>query len=281
MDATTLMSTREVARCLGVSVPTVTRLARDERLAPAQKLEGLRGAYLFDRDDVEALARSLGKPWDEDPQTETEVACGTPDVAADADETTGALDDAAQLAVVARPERIAAVAGPYDAGLDAEDDLEARRATAGARQCDADGLGDLLVSPGGLSSRDDDALVARGVEERRSGFVGLGGTREETHADIVAAARRDVQTTDAGTLTRAGAPAGGRAGSAEPAPASTRRRIARPRVRVERMLECLDPHEASCEHCDWTYRSGSITDVREKAAWHRRDHRYGIVEVTR
>lgn len=62
MDTPTLMSTREVARCLGVSVPTVTRLAREERLNPAQKLDGLRGAYLFDPADVAALADELATP---------------------------------------------------------------------------------------------------------------------------------------------------------------------------------------------------------------------------
>lgn len=50
------MSTREVARALRMSVPTVTRLARSGDLPVVVKAPGSRGAYLFDRAAVEQLA---------------------------------------------------------------------------------------------------------------------------------------------------------------------------------------------------------------------------------
>jgi len=49
------MTTRDVAARLGVSVPTVTRLARDGELHAEAKAPGARGAYLFDPDAVDAL----------------------------------------------------------------------------------------------------------------------------------------------------------------------------------------------------------------------------------
>jgi hypothetical protein len=52
-----LVSTGEALDILGVSSPsTVGRLVQAGKLAPAAKLPGLRGAYLFNRSDVEALA---------------------------------------------------------------------------------------------------------------------------------------------------------------------------------------------------------------------------------
>jgi len=50
-----LLSTAEVATLLGVSVPTVARLCRSGRLPLGYKAPGLRGARLFDRDDVVRL----------------------------------------------------------------------------------------------------------------------------------------------------------------------------------------------------------------------------------
>lgn len=52
------LSTREVAQLLQTSVPTVTRRARAGDLAEVvtAKAPGSRGAYLFDREAVEALA---------------------------------------------------------------------------------------------------------------------------------------------------------------------------------------------------------------------------------
>ncbi len=55
MSQTTLLTTRDAAARLGVSVPTVTRLARDGELHAEAKAPGARGAYLFDPDAVAAL----------------------------------------------------------------------------------------------------------------------------------------------------------------------------------------------------------------------------------
>lgn len=49
------MSTAEVAEQTGVSVATVTRWAVSGKLPPVYKREGLRGFYMFHRNDVEAL----------------------------------------------------------------------------------------------------------------------------------------------------------------------------------------------------------------------------------
>ena len=50
-----LVGTTEAAELLGVSVRTVHRLVSAQRLTPAAKLAGLRGAYLFDKAQVAAL----------------------------------------------------------------------------------------------------------------------------------------------------------------------------------------------------------------------------------
>lgn len=50
-----LLTTAEAADRLGVSIWTVSRWVREERLTPARKLTGLRGAYLFDADTLDAL----------------------------------------------------------------------------------------------------------------------------------------------------------------------------------------------------------------------------------
>lgn len=57
----TLLGAAEVARRLKVSRPTVARMARDGRLVPTQKLDGLRGAFLFDSETVEAAAAERGR----------------------------------------------------------------------------------------------------------------------------------------------------------------------------------------------------------------------------
>lgn len=49
------MTTMEVAILLGRSARTVHRLVDAGDLAPAQKLPGPNGAYLFRRDDVERI----------------------------------------------------------------------------------------------------------------------------------------------------------------------------------------------------------------------------------
>lgn len=54
-----LLSTAEVARILGRSVPTVNRWVAQGKLVPAVKFPGARGANLFGRDDVERLRREV------------------------------------------------------------------------------------------------------------------------------------------------------------------------------------------------------------------------------
>lgn len=53
----TLVGTAEAARILRCSVPTVNRWAASGRLTPVVRAPGRRGARLFDRADVERLAR--------------------------------------------------------------------------------------------------------------------------------------------------------------------------------------------------------------------------------
>ena len=58
MQTVDLVTTAEAGRILGIQSPSsVTRLVQAGKLSPAQKLPGLRGAYLFDRADVELLAK--------------------------------------------------------------------------------------------------------------------------------------------------------------------------------------------------------------------------------
>jgi len=56
-----LVTAREAADILGVSIPTVTRLATDGTLATTIKAPGLRGARMFRRRDVERLAAKRAK----------------------------------------------------------------------------------------------------------------------------------------------------------------------------------------------------------------------------
>lgn len=51
-----LLSTTETAALLGVDVSTISRWVNAGKLTPARKMPGLRGVYLFRRQDVEALA---------------------------------------------------------------------------------------------------------------------------------------------------------------------------------------------------------------------------------
>lgn len=52
-----LITTRDAARRLGVSVRKVSRLVAEGHLAPARTLPyGRRGAFLFDPEDVKRLA---------------------------------------------------------------------------------------------------------------------------------------------------------------------------------------------------------------------------------
>ena len=52
---TSAMSTAEAAHALGVNVATVHRMVQRGDITPALKMPGLRGAFLFNRDDVENL----------------------------------------------------------------------------------------------------------------------------------------------------------------------------------------------------------------------------------
>lgn len=49
------LTTAQAAELLGKSVATVNRMVLLGRLAPAAKLPGKTGAYLFDRTQIEAL----------------------------------------------------------------------------------------------------------------------------------------------------------------------------------------------------------------------------------
>lgn len=50
---TPLMTSREVCQELGIDRRTLTRWVQDGKVTPAQKLPGLRGAYLFERGVLE------------------------------------------------------------------------------------------------------------------------------------------------------------------------------------------------------------------------------------
>lgn len=56
-----LLGTTEAAERLGVSVRTIHRLVARGHLAPAAKLPGSTGAYLFTSADVAAIATTLGR----------------------------------------------------------------------------------------------------------------------------------------------------------------------------------------------------------------------------
>lgn len=53
---TELISTRQAADLLGENVRKTIRRVERGQLTPAKKLEGLRGAYLFDQSVIESLA---------------------------------------------------------------------------------------------------------------------------------------------------------------------------------------------------------------------------------
>lgn len=53
-----LITTREAAALLGEGVRQTIRRVERRELAPAKKLPGIRGSYLFHRSDIDAL---LGK----------------------------------------------------------------------------------------------------------------------------------------------------------------------------------------------------------------------------
>jgi Helix-turn-helix domain len=56
-DLPVLLSTRQAARVLGVTIRSAQRFAGSGELEPAFKLEGKRGAYLFRESDVLDLVK--------------------------------------------------------------------------------------------------------------------------------------------------------------------------------------------------------------------------------
>lgn len=56
MSIPRLIATREASALLGVTTRTVARWVDEGTLAPAAQAPGPRGAYLFDAEQVEALA---------------------------------------------------------------------------------------------------------------------------------------------------------------------------------------------------------------------------------
>lgn len=58
VDNTDLVNTAQAREILGKASPsTIARMVAAGKLVPVTKLPGLRGAYLFHRADVEALAK--------------------------------------------------------------------------------------------------------------------------------------------------------------------------------------------------------------------------------
>lgn len=56
MSNSDIIGSREAARLMGISVSHFNRHVQDGVVKPVHKLPGLRGAYVFNRADVEALA---------------------------------------------------------------------------------------------------------------------------------------------------------------------------------------------------------------------------------
>ena len=56
MSNLTLVSTREAASILHVGTRQIARYVKTGKLEPAAKLPGVRGAFLFRRNDVEHMA---------------------------------------------------------------------------------------------------------------------------------------------------------------------------------------------------------------------------------
>jgi len=52
-----LIGAAEACRILGIDRSTLSRRIRDGKLAPLAQLDGPNGAFVFDRTDVEGLAR--------------------------------------------------------------------------------------------------------------------------------------------------------------------------------------------------------------------------------
>ena len=54
-DSSDLIGSQETAALLGVHYSTLTRWVERGRIVPAMKLKGLRGAFLFERSEVERV----------------------------------------------------------------------------------------------------------------------------------------------------------------------------------------------------------------------------------
>lgn len=54
-DGTPFVTTAQIVKATGTTPATVTRWVAAEKLQPVHKGQGLRGAFLFDRDDVKAF----------------------------------------------------------------------------------------------------------------------------------------------------------------------------------------------------------------------------------
>jgi hypothetical protein len=50
-----LIGSLEASRILGITKPSLTRRVTSGSLHPLAKLDGERGAYVFDRNDIQAL----------------------------------------------------------------------------------------------------------------------------------------------------------------------------------------------------------------------------------
>lgn len=59
-DIDNLISTSEAAGIVGESVRQFIRRVEAGSIKPAKKLPGLRGAYLFERSDVERISSRVG-----------------------------------------------------------------------------------------------------------------------------------------------------------------------------------------------------------------------------
>lgn len=56
-----LMATADVVAMLGLSNSTIIRMVDDGKLSPAFKAPGIRGAYFFNRSEIEAMAKGDAK----------------------------------------------------------------------------------------------------------------------------------------------------------------------------------------------------------------------------
>ena len=55
-SSTEIVVTADAAKRLGVSTRQVARMVADGKLTPSFKAPGIRGAYLFDREQIERIA---------------------------------------------------------------------------------------------------------------------------------------------------------------------------------------------------------------------------------